>query len=129
MAIRSLTDIWIDANFKETQLRDLRIGQPVDLDVDMYGDRHFQGPRLRLHDGNRIDAGAAAGAERDRQLRQGRAAAAGANRCRATTIPTQLPLFIGLSVAPYVYINEPPTGPNAGKFLQALFAWDAEFGV
>jgi len=26
MAIRSLTEIWIDANFKETQLRDLRIG-------------------------------------------------------------------------------------------------------
>src|SRR5262249_48349516 len=29
MAIRSLTDIWIDANFKETQLAKLRIGQPV----------------------------------------------------------------------------------------------------
>ena len=26
MAIRSLRDIWIDANFKETQLRNLRIG-------------------------------------------------------------------------------------------------------
>ena len=44
MAIRSLTDIWIDANFKETQLADLRIGQPVDLDVDMYGSQqHFKG--------------------------------------------------------------------------------------
>ena len=39
MAIRSLTDTWIDANFKETQLSQLRIGQPVDIDVDMYG-RH-----------------------------------------------------------------------------------------
>ena len=44
MAIRSLREIWVDANFKETQLRDLRIGQPVDLYVDMYGDRHvFKG--------------------------------------------------------------------------------------
>ena len=44
MAIRSLDEIWIDANFKETQLRDLRIGQPVDLYVDMYGGRHvFKG--------------------------------------------------------------------------------------
>src|SRR5215472_13374850 len=44
MAIRSLREIWIDANFKETQLRDLRIGQPVDLYVDMYGGRHvFKG--------------------------------------------------------------------------------------
>src|SRR5215468_9755005 len=44
MAIRSLDEIWVDANFKETQLRDLRIGQPADLYVDMYGSRHvFKG--------------------------------------------------------------------------------------
>src|SRR5262249_7734278 len=44
MALRSLTDIWVDANFKETQLAALRIGQPVDLDVDMYGGkRTFRG--------------------------------------------------------------------------------------
>ena len=30
MAVRSLLDIWVDANFKETQLRDLRIGQPAE---------------------------------------------------------------------------------------------------
>jgi membrane fusion protein (multidrug efflux system) len=29
------------------------------------------------------------------------------------------PLFIGTSVGPYVYNNEPPTGPDAGKFLQS----------
>ena len=39
MAIRSLNEIWVDANFKETQLRDLRIGLPVDVNVDMYGSR------------------------------------------------------------------------------------------
>src|SRR5580700_8425240 len=39
MAIRSLSEIWVDANFKETQLRDLRIGLPVDVNVDMYGSR------------------------------------------------------------------------------------------
>src|SRR6202030_1562542 len=44
MAVRSLNEIWVDANFKETQLRDLRIGQPVDLRVDVYGDRQgFKG--------------------------------------------------------------------------------------
>src|SRR5262249_20961646 len=44
MAIRSLSEIWVDANFKETQLRDLRIGQAADLYVDMYGDRQvFKG--------------------------------------------------------------------------------------
>jgi membrane fusion protein, multidrug efflux system len=44
MAIRSLHDIWVDANFKETQLADLRIGQAADLYVDMYGGRYvFKG--------------------------------------------------------------------------------------
>jgi membrane fusion protein (multidrug efflux system) len=33
--------------------------------------------------------------------------------------PGVAPLFIGLSVTPYVYIHETPTGPNAGKMLQA----------
>ena len=81
MAVRSLTEIWIDANFKETQLADLRIGQRVDA-----RSRHVrQPPRIRrphhrLHDGHRLDAGAAAAAKRDGQLRQDRAAAAGADR-------------------------------------------------
>src|SRR6202023_736504 len=44
MAIRSLRDIWIDANFKETQLRNLRIGQGVAGEADMYGGkRKFKG--------------------------------------------------------------------------------------
>ena len=37
MAIRSLSEIWVDANFKETQLQDLRIGQAVDIYADIYG--------------------------------------------------------------------------------------------
>ena len=44
MTVRSLTEIWIDANFKETQLADLRIGQRVRCEVDMYGGRkEFEG--------------------------------------------------------------------------------------
>ena len=44
MAVRSLTEIWVDANFKETQLADLRIGQRVRCEVDMYGGRQeFEG--------------------------------------------------------------------------------------
>jgi len=29
--------VWIDANFKETQLTDMRIGQPVEIESDVYG--------------------------------------------------------------------------------------------
>ena len=32
-----VTSMWIDANFKENQLGDLRIGQPAEVSVDMYG--------------------------------------------------------------------------------------------
>jgi len=37
MAVIPLDQLWIDANFKETQLRDMRIGQPVDIETDLYG--------------------------------------------------------------------------------------------
>ncbi|MBN8848662.1 MULTISPECIES: efflux RND transporter periplasmic adaptor subunit [unclassified Sphingomonas] len=37
MAVVPLNRVWIDANFRETQLRDLRIGQPVKVVSDMYG--------------------------------------------------------------------------------------------
>ncbi|MGY2288553.1 efflux RND transporter periplasmic adaptor subunit [Pseudomonas sp. SDO528_S397] len=44
MAVIPLDQLWIDANFKETQLRDMRIGQPVDIESDMYGsDVKFSG--------------------------------------------------------------------------------------
>jgi len=37
MAVVPLDQIWVDANFKETQLRHMRIGQPVTLHSDLYG--------------------------------------------------------------------------------------------
>jgi membrane fusion protein (multidrug efflux system) len=37
MAVVPLEQLWVDANFKETQLDDMRIGQPVALESDFYG--------------------------------------------------------------------------------------------
>lgn len=37
MAVVSLSDAWVDANFKEVQLDRIRVGQPVDLHADVYG--------------------------------------------------------------------------------------------
>ena len=37
MAVVPLDSVWIDANFKEAQLREMRIGQPVTLTADIYG--------------------------------------------------------------------------------------------
>ena len=36
--------------------------------------------------------------------------------------PNENTLFNGTSVVPYVYLNKPPTGPDAGKYLQAYRA-------
>jgi membrane fusion protein, multidrug efflux system len=118
MAIRSLKEIWVDANFKETQLRDLRIGQPVDLYVDMYGDRHVFKGRI---------SGFTEGTGSTLSLLP--AENATGNFVKVVQRlpvridledydPTKNTLFIGTSVEPYVYVNKPPTGPNAGKFLQ-----------
>ena len=37
MAIIPLDEVWVDANFKEDQLRQLRLGQPVELHSELYG--------------------------------------------------------------------------------------------
>jgi membrane fusion protein, multidrug efflux system len=37
MAIVPLDGVWVDANFKEVQLKHMRIGQPVTLSADVYG--------------------------------------------------------------------------------------------
>jgi membrane fusion protein (multidrug efflux system) len=119
MAIRSLDEIWVDANFKETQLGDLRIGQSVDLYVDMYGNRHVFKGRV---------AGFTMGTGSTLALLPPQNATGNFVKV-VQRLPVRIdlegydpnkdPLFIGTSVVPYVQINEPPTGPDAGKFLQA----------
>jgi membrane fusion protein (multidrug efflux system) len=37
MALVQLDKLWVDANFKEGQLQSLRIGQPAELQADVYG--------------------------------------------------------------------------------------------
>src|SRR5271154_4774099 len=119
MAIRSLNEIWIDANFKETQLGDLRIGQPVDLYTDMYGDRRVFKGRI---------SGFTEGTGSTLALLPAQNATGNFIKV-VQRLPVRIdlenydpdksPLFIGTSVVPYVYFDKPPTGPNAGKFLQA----------
>jgi membrane fusion protein (multidrug efflux system) len=42
MKIIPLNDVWITANFKETQLREMKVGQPVTIEVDANG-RKYKG--------------------------------------------------------------------------------------
>jgi membrane fusion protein (multidrug efflux system) len=118
MAVRSLNEIWVDANFKETQLRDLRIGQPVELEVDMYGGKHVFKGRI---------SGFTEGTGSTLALLPPENATGNFIKV-VQRLPVridlvdydanQAPLFIGTSVVPYVDFKKPPTGPDAGKFLQ-----------
>ena len=118
MAIRSLREIWVDANFKETQLADLRIGQAADLYVDMYGDRHVFKGRV---------SGFTMGTGSTLALLPAQNATGNFIKV-VQRLPVRIDLegydpdkdtlFTGTSVVPYVYINKPPAGPDAGKYLQ-----------
>jgi membrane fusion protein, multidrug efflux system len=122
MAIRSLGEVWVDANFKETQLGDLRIGQAVDLYVDMYGGRTVFKGRI---------AGFTEGTGSTLALLPPQNATGNFIKV-VQRLPVRIelenydpdkePLFVGTSVVPYVDIKRPPTGPDAGKFLQAYVA-------
>ena len=37
MSVIALNQVWVEANFKESQLQNLRLGQPVELIADVYG--------------------------------------------------------------------------------------------
>jgi len=39
LSVVPLDQLWIDANFKESELRDIRVGQPATVEADIYGDK------------------------------------------------------------------------------------------
>ena len=108
--------IWVSANFKETQLKNLQIGMPVDLYVDAYPKKVFKG---------RV-AGFLPGTGQSETLLPPENATGNYIKVTqrlpvrielAEPAPTDTPLFIGLSVVPYVKFTEKPTGPDAGQRL------------
>jgi len=120
MALRSLRDIWVDANFKETQLRNLRIGQHVDLEVDMYGGKHrFEGRISGFTNGT----GSTLALLPPQNATGNYVKVVQRLPVRIDLIdydPDKVPLFVGLSVTPSVNLHSKLTGPNAGKFLQEV---------
>jgi membrane fusion protein (multidrug efflux system) len=122
MAVRSLRDTWVDANFKETQLRNLHIGQKVDLELDMYGGKHhFEGRISGFTNGT----GSTLALLPPQNATGNFVKVVQRLPVRIDVLnydPDKLPLFVGLSVTPSVDLHSKPTGPNAGKFLQDLMA-------
>ena len=100
MAVVPLSNVWIDANFKEVQLPRMRIGQPVTVTTDIYGgERHlsrpYRGPGRGL-------AAAPSRCCRRRMPPATGSRSCSACRCASRSIPQELrdhPLRVGLSVA------------------------------
>jgi membrane fusion protein, multidrug efflux system len=123
MAIRSLTEIWVDANFKETQLDNLRIGQHVDVETDIYGRRKtFRG----------VITGFTMGTGSTLALLPAENATGNFIKV-VQRLPVRIdlsdydpntdPLFVGLSVVPYVWYKEKLADvPNAGNKLRPLMS-------
>jgi len=119
MAVRSLTEIWIDANFQRNT-----VGGPAHRParacrVGMYGSRHEYEGRI---------TGFTMGTGQTLALLPPQNATGNFVKI-VQRLPVRIelnnydpdkdpPLFVGLSVEPYVYYKEPPTGPNAGAVLQ-----------
>nr|WP_303652610.1 HlyD family secretion protein [Paludisphaera mucosa] len=120
MTVRSLVEIWVDANFKETQLADMRIGQRADLEVDMYGSRKVFRGRI---------SGFTMGTGQTLALLPPQNATGNFVKI-VQRLPVRIELedydpeketlYVGLSVTPYVFVKEAPQGPGAGRRLQEL---------
>ena len=120
LAIRSSEEVWIDCNFKETEIEPIRIGQPVDLHVDAYPDKVFQARVTGFNPGTGSSLAllpaqnATGNFVKIVQRLPVRIELVGPN-------PRDTPLFVGLSCVPYIKIRERPEGPNAGQRLRGAF--------
>jgi membrane fusion protein (multidrug efflux system) len=119
LAIRPLQDreqVWVEANFKETQLDRLRIGLPVELYVDAYPGRVFHGRVAGLSPGT----GAAMSLLPPENATGNFVKVVQRLPVRielTEPVPEETPLLVGLSVVPEVDLRAAPTGPNAGQRL------------
>ena len=51
MAVVPLQEVYVEANFKETQLKNVRLGQPVTITADIYPGYAYQGTVLGIRAG------------------------------------------------------------------------------
>ena len=108
--------IWVDANFKETQIESIKIGHSVDLYVDAYPGKLFKGrvsgfnPGTGLSESLLPPENATGNYIKVTQRLPVRIELVEPN-------PQDTPLFVGLSVVPYVKFKEEPTGIDAGQRL------------
>jgi membrane fusion protein (multidrug efflux system) len=80
MTIVPLTDLWVTANFKETQLKQMKTGQEVKLEVDALGGRKFTGRVQQIGGATGSSLSLFPPGKCDRQLCEGGAAYPGSHQ-------------------------------------------------
>ena len=86
LTVVPLDQVWITANFKETQLKRMRVGQKAKIDLDSNG-RTYRGHVDSIAGSNGADLQLAAARKRNRQLRENRSAGTGKDRSGAGRKP------------------------------------------
>ena len=118
LSIQPLDNVYIEANFKETQLAELLIGQSVAIWVDAYPGRVVQG---------RVSGFAPATGAASSMLPPENATGNFVKVVQRVPVridlvepnPREAPLLVGMSVEPEVDIKARPTGPDAGSRLRS----------
>jgi membrane fusion protein (multidrug efflux system) len=121
MVIHSDEEVWVDANFKETQLEPIRIGHPVDLHLDAYPNKVFKARVTGINPGT----GAALALLPAQNATGNFVKIVQRIPVRIELIgdksPKDTPFFVGLSATPYIRVYEAPEGPSAGQRLRGNF--------
>jgi membrane fusion protein, multidrug efflux system len=118
LSIQPLEEVYIVANFKETQIADLAIGQPAEVEVDAYPGRTFRG---------RVSGFAPATGAASSMLPPENATGNFVKVVQRIPVridlvdpnPRETPLLVGMSVVPSVNIKARPDGPDAGARLRS----------
>ncbi len=118
LSIQPIEDVYIVANFKETQIADLAIGQPAEVEVDAYPGRTFRG---------RVTGFAPATGAASSMLPPENATGNFVKVVQRIPVrielvdpnPRETPLLVGMSAVPSVNIKARPEGPDAGARLRA----------
>jgi membrane fusion protein (multidrug efflux system) len=118
MSIQPLENVYIIANFKETQVGDIVIGQPVEIYVDAYPKHPLKG---------RVSGFAAATGAASSLLPAENATGNFVKVVQRLPVridlvepnPRETPLFVGMSVVPEIDTRKKPEGPDAGLRLRS----------
>ena len=124
LAIVPVDSVWIDANFKENELKNLRIGQPVQVSADMYGSHvSYHGKVLGLSAGT----GSALAVLPAQNASGNWIKIVQRLPVRVGLDPNELaqhPLLIGLSITVHVDVKD-----QGGAALSKQAAWKAEINT